>query len=91
MGYVVDEISPQGIEALTVSLINAYLNGAHERRVAELAAKILPGVPVSLSRFSATYLSAPQPAAGCVYGSIRASDFFMTVSPGRRISGRMCQ
>jgi N-methylhydantoinase A len=39
----------QGIEALTVSLINAYLNGAHEQRVAELAAEILPDVPVSLS------------------------------------------
>ena len=39
----------QGIEALTISLINAYLNGAHELRVAELAAEILPGVPVSLS------------------------------------------
>jgi N-methylhydantoinase A len=39
----------QGVEALTVSLINAYLNGAHERRVAELAAEIMPDVPVSLS------------------------------------------
>jgi N-methylhydantoinase A len=42
-------LKAQGIEALTVSLINAYLNGAHESRVAELAAEILPGVPVSLS------------------------------------------
>ncbi|QGN55860.1 hydantoinase/oxoprolinase family protein [Novosphingobium sp. Gsoil 351] len=39
----------QGIEALTVSLMNAYLNGAHELRVAELAAEILPNIPVSLS------------------------------------------
>jgi N-methylhydantoinase A len=38
-----------GIEALTVSLINSYANDAHERRVAELAAAELPGVPVSLS------------------------------------------
>jgi len=44
-----ERLNRQGIEALTVSLINAYLNGAHERRVAELAAEILPGVPVSLS------------------------------------------
>jgi N-methylhydantoinase A len=42
-------LKAQGVEALTVSLINAYLNGAHELRVAELAAEILPGVPVSLS------------------------------------------
>ena len=39
----------QGVEAVTVSLINAYANGAHEKRVGELAAEILPGVPVSLS------------------------------------------
>lgn len=39
----------QGVEAVTVSLVNAYANGAHEKRVGELAAEILPGVPVSLS------------------------------------------
>jgi N-methylhydantoinase A len=39
----------RGVEALTISLINAYLNGAHERRVAELAREILPDVPLSLS------------------------------------------
>jgi N-methylhydantoinase A len=37
------------IEALTVSLINAYANDRHEQRIRELAAKELPGVPVSLS------------------------------------------
>ena len=39
--------SDEQVEAVTVCLINAYLNGAHERRVAELAAEIMPGVPVS--------------------------------------------
>ena len=38
-----------GVEAITVSLINSYVNGAHEARIGELAAEILPGVPVSLS------------------------------------------
>ena len=42
-------LKAQGVEALTISLINAYLNGAHEQRVAELAAEILPDVPMSLS------------------------------------------
>lgn len=42
-------LKANGVEAVTVSLINAYANGAHERRVGELAAEILPGVPVSLS------------------------------------------
>ncbi|MDG5497501.1 hydantoinase/oxoprolinase family protein [Niveispirillum sp. BGYR6] len=43
------KLKEKGVEAVTVSLINAYLNGAHEKRVGELATEILPGVPVSLS------------------------------------------
>ena len=39
----------RGIESLTISLINAYANGAHERRVRELASEEMPGVPTSLS------------------------------------------
>lgn len=39
----------KGIEALTVSLINAYASGAHERRVREIASEVLPGIPVSIS------------------------------------------
>lgn len=42
-------LKAQGVEAVTVSLINAYVNGAHEARVGEIAAEMLPGVPVSLS------------------------------------------
>ncbi len=37
------------IEALTVSLINAFANDAHERRIREIASAVLPNVPVSLS------------------------------------------
>ena len=36
------QLRDQGVEAITVSLINAYLNGAHEKRVGELAADICP-------------------------------------------------
>jgi len=43
------KLKGQGIEALTVSLINAYVNGAHEARIGEIAAEELPGIPVSLS------------------------------------------
>ncbi len=38
-----------GVEALAVSLINSFADPAHERRIAEIAAEVLPGVPVSLS------------------------------------------
>jgi N-methylhydantoinase A len=43
------KLKAQGIQALTVSLINAYLNGTHEKRVAALAKEIMPDVPLSLS------------------------------------------
>lgn len=42
-------LKAKNIEALTVSLINAYANDAHERRVAAIAREVLPGIPVSLS------------------------------------------
>lgn len=38
-----------GIEALAISLINAYASDTHERAVLELAREVMPGVPVSLS------------------------------------------
>lgn len=37
------------IQALTVSLINAFSNDAHERRIKQIAAEVMPGIPVSLS------------------------------------------
>ncbi len=45
----VKKLGDSGIEALTISLINAYANGAHEKRIGEIAEELLPGVPVSLS------------------------------------------
>ncbi len=44
-----EALKSRGVEAVTVSLMNAYLNGAHELRVAKLARELLPDVPVSLS------------------------------------------
>jgi N-methylhydantoinase A len=43
------KLAGRGVQALAVSLINSFAAPAHERRVAELAAELLPGVPVSLS------------------------------------------
>ena len=42
-------LSQQGIEALTVSLMNAYANGSHEERVRQIADGIFPGIPISIS------------------------------------------
>ncbi len=44
-----ESLKGKQIEALTVSLINAFANDAHERRVRDIAAEVMPGVPVSLS------------------------------------------
>ena len=42
-------LAGQGIEALTISLINSYANDAHEQRVAQIAAEVMPGIQVSIS------------------------------------------
>ena len=39
----------EDVEAVTVCLINAYLNDTHERRIAQIVQEEMPGVPVSLS------------------------------------------
>jgi N-methylhydantoinase A len=46
---VIKTLGESGIEALTISLINAYANGAHEARIGALAAELLPHIPISLS------------------------------------------
>ena len=42
-------LKKRGIQALTVSLINAYANGETEARIREIAEEIMPDVPVSIS------------------------------------------
>ena len=42
-------LADRGVEAITVSLVNAYLNGTHEARIGAIAAELLPGLSVSLS------------------------------------------
>ena len=43
------KLRSKNIEALTVSLINAFANDKHEQRIRKLAEQELPGIPVSLS------------------------------------------
>jgi N-methylhydantoinase A len=43
------ELGRKKIEALTVSLINAFANDAHEKRIRAIAQEELAGIPVSLS------------------------------------------
>ena len=39
----------EGVEAVAVCLLHAYINPAHEKRVGEILAEELPGIPISLS------------------------------------------
>ena len=42
-------LAEEKVEAITVCLINSYMNDAHERRVAEICAEVFPDIPVSIS------------------------------------------
>jgi N-methylhydantoinase A len=42
-------LKANGVEAITVCLMNSYANGVHEKRVGEIAAEIVPDLPLSLS------------------------------------------
>lgn len=44
-----EELAESGIEALTISLFNAYISGRHEKRIAEIAHDVMPDIPVSIS------------------------------------------
>ena len=42
-------LAEEKVEAITICLINSYMNDAHERRVAEICAEEFPGLPISIS------------------------------------------
>jgi N-methylhydantoinase A len=43
------KLKANGVEAITIALMNAYVSGEHERKVAAIAQEIMPEVPVSVS------------------------------------------
>ncbi len=46
---IVSDLVASGVESLTISLINAYVDGRHEREIAEVVEELHPGFPVTLS------------------------------------------
>jgi N-methylhydantoinase A len=46
---VIAELLDEGVEALAICLLHAYVNPVHERRLAEIAREIAPALPVSCS------------------------------------------
>ena len=47
--HVLDLFRKRGVRAIAVCLINSYANPVHERRIKEIAAEVLPDVPVTVS------------------------------------------
>jgi N-methylhydantoinase A len=45
----VEELLADGVESLTISLLNSYVNPVHERRARELAREVAPDMPVSIA------------------------------------------
>lgn len=45
----IGHLKANGVEAVTVSLMNAYTNGAHEKHVGDMVVSEMPDIPVSLS------------------------------------------
>jgi 5-oxoprolinase (ATP-hydrolysing) len=39
----------QGVQSIAVCLINSFANPAHEQRIGEIAARVAPGIPITLS------------------------------------------
>src|SRR3954471_10869554 len=46
---VVEDLIASGVESLTVSLINSYVDGRHEREIAAIVDEVRPGFPVTIS------------------------------------------
>src|SRR6478735_1443829 len=46
---IIEDLVGSGVESLTISLINSYVNGAHEQRIADLVEELHPGFPVTIS------------------------------------------
>lgn len=45
----IEELYKEGVESLTISLLNSYANKAHEVRIKEIAESVNPNIPVTIS------------------------------------------
>ena len=49
VGEIAERLAAGSVQAVAVCLLHAYANPAHERRIGEMLARLLPGVAVTLS------------------------------------------
>src|SRR5215470_105923 len=45
----IEDLVDDGVESLTISLINSYVDGRHEQELADLVEELYPGFPVTIS------------------------------------------
>ena len=46
---VIEDLIASGVESLTISLINSYVDGRHEQEIAAIVEELHPGFPVTIS------------------------------------------
>ena len=46
---VIGDLVDSGVESLTISLINSYVDGRHEQEIADIVERLHPGFPVTIS------------------------------------------
>jgi N-methylhydantoinase A len=46
---VVEDLIESGVESLTISLVNSYVDGRHEQEIAAIVEEVRPGFPVTIS------------------------------------------
>ena len=46
---IIGDLIDSGVESLTVSLINSYVDGRHEQEIADIVERLHPGFPVTIS------------------------------------------
>ena len=49
MAGIVRDLVDSGVESLTVSLLNSYVDGRHEHEIAAIVEELHPGFPVTVS------------------------------------------
>ena len=46
---IIEDLVASGVESLTISLINSYVDGRHEQEIADVVERLHPGFPVTIS------------------------------------------
>ena len=93
---IIEDLVDSGVESLTISLINSYVNGAHEQQIADLVEELHPGFPVTISQRRAAGVPRVRADADRLHellrapagGAVRGPPAVLAVGHGRQDRGR---